>query len=155
MFEIRPMTAADAEAIAAWRYPEPYSFYDWVNDADDLAELLDPSEWGRRYFAADADGRLAGFFVFKVDDRVAGIGLGLRPDLTGGGLGASVLETGMGFAATTFGAESYALTVAAFNLRAIMVYRRAGFQEVARYAHTTNGGVHEFVRLTLSPGRSR
>jgi [ribosomal protein S18]-alanine N-acetyltransferase len=54
------MTAADAEAIAAWRYPEPYSFYDWDQDPDDLAELLDPSGWGRTYFAADEGGRLAG-----------------------------------------------------------------------------------------------
>lgn len=47
------MVAADAEAIAAWRYPDDYSFYDADADADDLAELLDPAEWGRRCFAAD------------------------------------------------------------------------------------------------------
>jgi hypothetical protein len=42
-FTIRPMTAADAHAVAAWRYPGEYSFYD--ADPDDLAELLDPAEW--------------------------------------------------------------------------------------------------------------
>jgi [ribosomal protein S18]-alanine N-acetyltransferase len=52
-FAIRPMTAADAHAIAAWRYPAEYSFYDANADLDDLAELLDPAEWGQRYFAAD------------------------------------------------------------------------------------------------------
>ena len=35
-----PLTQADAEAIAEWRYPEPYSFYDWTADPDDLRELL-------------------------------------------------------------------------------------------------------------------
>jgi [ribosomal protein S18]-alanine N-acetyltransferase len=145
------MTAGDARAIAAWRYPAPYSFYDWERDPDDLAELLDPSEWGRRYFAADVDDGLAGFFVFKLVQGVAEIGLGLRPDLTGVGIGGSFLEAGMHFAAATLGARSFALAVAAFNSRAIAVYDRAGFREVKRYQHLTNGGLHEFVWLTRGP----
>ena len=157
-FVIRPMTAADASAVAAWRYPEPYAFYDWDQDADDLAELLDPSEWGRRYFAADAaDGSLAGLFVFSVNgDGAAEIGLGLRPDLTGRGLGTTFVDAGMRFAADALGARSYALAVAAFNGRAIAVYERCGFREVEQYLHATNGGFHPFVRMTrgpLAPGR--
>jgi len=148
-FVIRPMTAADAQAIAAWRYPEPYSFYDADADPNDLAELLDPSEWGRRYFAADdAAGELAGLFVFKPTDGVVEIGLGLRPDLTGQGLGGGFLRAGMDYAAERLGATGFALAVAAFNRRAITVYERAGFREVRRYAHETGGGVHEFVRMT-------
>ena len=151
-FAIRPMTAADAGEIAAWRYPEPYDFYDSDRDADDLAELLDPSEWGRRYFAADgADGRLAGFFVFKVAGDEAEIGLGLRPDLTGAGRGAAFLDAGLRYAAERFGARRFALAVAAFNARAITVYERAGFRAVERYDHETNGGVHPFVRMTRGP----
>ncbi len=150
-FAIRPMTAADAHAIAAWRYPEPYSFYEWGRDAEDLAELLDPSEWGRRYFASDLAGHgLAGFFVFTPTGDVVEIGLGLRPDLTGRGMGGTYLEAGLRFAAGTFGAERFALAVAAFNARAITVYRRAGFREVERYEHATNGGLHAFVRMTRS-----
>jgi [ribosomal protein S18]-alanine N-acetyltransferase len=148
-FVIRPMTADDAHAIAEWHYPEPYSFYDWDRDPDDLAELLDPSEWGRRYFAADEDaGALAGFFVFTVIDGVAQVGLGLRPDLSGRGIGASFVEAGLHFAFETWGITSYALAVAAFNRRAIAVYERAGFREVRRYEHATNGGLHEFVWMT-------
>jgi [ribosomal protein S18]-alanine N-acetyltransferase len=150
-FVIRPMTAADAHAIAGWRYPEPYSFYDADADPDDLAELLDPSEWGRRYFAADdAAGELAGLFVFKLDEGVVEIGLGLRPDLTGKGLGARFLAAGMDYAAG-LGATDFALAVAAFNRRAITVYERAGFRAVRRYQHETNGGVHEFVWMTRGP----
>jgi ribosomal-protein-alanine N-acetyltransferase len=143
------MTADDAHAIAAWRYADPYSFYDWDRDPGDLAELLDPSEWGRRYFSADdADGELAGFLVIKAAEGVAEIGLGLRPALTGRGLGGAFLDAGLRFAAERFGARSFALAVAAFNLRAITVYERAGFREVRRYEHATNGAVHEFVWMT-------
>src|SRR4051794_26207740 len=104
-FAIRPMTAADARAIAAWRYPDPYAFYNSDADPGDLAELLDPAEWGRRYFAADdLAGELAGLFVFKLADGVAEIGLGLRPGLTGHGLGRGFVEAGMDYAASVLGA---------------------------------------------------
>jgi hypothetical protein len=84
-FVIRPMTATVACAVATWRYPGEYSFYDADADPDDLAELLDPAEWGRCYFAADdlADHTLSGFLMVKLTGPVAEIGLGLRPDLTG------------------------------------------------------------------------
>ena len=146
------MTVGDAQAIAAWRHPEPYSFYDADADPGDLAELLDPSEWGRRYFAADdARGELAGLFVFKLTNRMAEIGLGLRPDLTGQGLGLRFVEAGVDYAATVLGASEFALAVAAFNRRAITVYERAGFRQVRRYRHETNGGIHDFVWMARRP----
>ena len=153
---IGPMTAADAHAVAAWRYPGEYSFYDADADPDDLAELLDPTEWGRRYFAADdkAHHQLAGFLVVKLTGQVAEIGLGLRPDLTGHGLGESFVRTCLRFASTELGAQSYTLAVAAFNHRAITVYQRAGFREVERFEHFTNGGLHAFIRMARSTAES-
>ena len=143
------MTAADAAAVAAWRYPGEYSFYDADADPDDLAELLDPSEWGRRYFAADElDGHtLAGLLVVKLTGAVAEIGLGLRPDLTGQGLGEPFLRACLRFASDALGAQRCTLAVAAFNRRAITVYKRAGFAEVERFEHATNGGLHAFIRM--------
>ena len=151
-FTIRPMTAADAQAVATWRYPGEYSFYNADADPDDLAELLDPAGWGQRYFAADeiTHNELAGSLEVKLTGRVAEIGLGLRPDLTGHGLGESFVRTCLRFASAALGAQSYTLTVAAFNHRAITVYQRAGFQEVERFEHFTNGGLHAFIRMTRS-----
>jgi ribosomal-protein-alanine N-acetyltransferase len=142
------MTADDAHAIATWRYPEPYDFYDSDRDPGDLALLLDPAGWGERYFAADRDHCLAGFFEFTVKDGVVEIGLGLRPDLTGRGLGEAFLAAGLEFAAPRFEASGYALAVAAFNRRAITVYERAGFREIRRYDHLTGGAIHEFIWMT-------
>jgi ribosomal-protein-alanine N-acetyltransferase len=151
-FVIRPMTESDAYAVATWRYPAEYAFYDADADPEDLAELLNPAEWGRRYFVADNDeSELVGFFVFKIADEVAEIGLGLRPDLTGVGLGGSFLATGMQFVAEHFGVRGYTLAVAAFNDRAITVYQRAGFKLTDRYNHSTNGGIHAFVRMVWEP----
>jgi ribosomal-protein-alanine N-acetyltransferase len=149
-FAVRSMTAADAHAIAAWRYPGEYAFYDADADPDDLAELLDPAEWGHRYFAVDElrQRELAGFVTVKLTGRVAEIGLGLRPDLTGHGLGESFVRACLRFASAALGARRYTLAVAAFNRRAITVYQRAGFQEAERFQHATNGGLHTFIRMT-------
>jgi len=149
------MTAGDAQVIAGWRYPGQYSFYDADADQGDLAELLDPAEWGHRYFAADETTRdgLAGFVVVKLAYRVAEIGLGLRPDLTGAGLGQSFTYACLRFAAEVLGAESYTLSVAAFNHRAITVYERAGFRTVEHFDHFTNGAFHPFIRMARGPVR--
>lgn len=151
-FAIRDMTDADARAVAAWQYEGEYAFYNAEADADDLAELLDPGEWGRRYFSAvDGDEALVGFLVFTVSGVIVDIGLGLRPDLIGQGLGQDFVAAGLRFAAERYGNPSFGLAVAAFNKRAITVYQRAGFEEAQRYLHETNGDVHLFVRMVRGP----
>jgi [ribosomal protein S18]-alanine N-acetyltransferase len=149
-FEPRPMTQADAEAIARWHYPEPYSFYDPAADAADLAELLDPEARGDEYVSVDDDtGELVGFFQFKRRPTAIEIGLGLRPDRTGRGLGGAFLDAGLREATAQFGPTWIALAVASFNRRAIAVYERAGFVAVRTYLHPTNGGEWEFLEMEL------
>ena len=50
------MSQSDAEAIAAWRYPDEYSFYDLTADPHDLAEILDPQARAGQYVAVDGFG---------------------------------------------------------------------------------------------------
>ena len=88
--------------------------------------------------------------MVKLTGRAAEIGLGLRPDLAGHGLGEPFVRSCLRFAATELGAQSYTLAVAAFNRRAITVYKRAGFQEAERFEHFTNGGPHAFIRMARS-----
>jgi ribosomal-protein-alanine N-acetyltransferase len=140
----------DAEAIAEWHYPEPYSFYDWTADPGDLRELLDPALRGEAYWAVrDGTDELVGYFSFKPkDEQTVEIGLGLRPDLTGRGLGGSFLAAGLEFALTRFEPARFVLSVATFNERAIKVYERAGFSRERIYMHSTNGGEWEFLEMS-------
>ncbi len=149
-FRFRAMTQTDAEQIARWHYPEPFSFYDASADANDLAELLDPALRGDDYASVeDEAGELVGFFQFKLRPEAIEVGLGLRPDLTGRGLGRSFLEAGLRELRSRFGPSRIVLAVATFNQRAITVYERAGFASVRTYLHSTNGGEWEFVEMEL------
>src|SRR4051794_39830193 len=97
------MDAEKAEAIAAWRDGGGDAFYDWVNDPGDLAELLEPGNWNGMYHAAlDEGGELVGIVQTIHEDGVVEIGLGLRPDLTGRGLGGGFLEACLAFARERF-----------------------------------------------------
>jgi len=145
------MAQEDAEAVAGWRYPEPFSFYDWTADQDDLAELLDADLRGEAYFAVEDDeGQLVGYFSFKPEGRTLVVGLGLRPDLTGRGLGGGFFAAGLDYGRERFAPERFSLAVATFNERAIKVYERAGFERARVYMHETNGGEWEFVEMYRS-----
>ena len=148
-FRFRTMTQADANAIALWHYPEPFSFYDWSADPNDLAELLSPALRADVYSSVeDENGELAGFFAFKRNaPGTVEVGLGLHPDRTGRGLGRAFLEAGLEYARSRFEPERFVLSVATFNRRAITVYERAGFVAVRVYMHSTNGGEWEFVEM--------
>jgi ribosomal-protein-alanine N-acetyltransferase len=147
--DIRPMSQHEALVIAAWRYEPPYSFYDWTADADDLAELLGKETREGKYFSAlRADDELVGWFGFSREGGCVDLGLGLRPDLTGRGLGLAYLEAGLVFAGQRFKPGRFRLSVATFNERAIRVYGRAGFSPLRTFDHATNGGIHRFLELT-------
>ena len=115
----RQMDDADAREISGWRYEPPYDFYDPTADPADLAELLDPERRRDTYFSVVAEeNRLVGFFQFEGKDETVDVGLGLRPDLTGRGLGAEFVLSGLAFARGRFSPE-----------------------------HETNGGEHEFLSM--------
>jgi [ribosomal protein S18]-alanine N-acetyltransferase len=152
----RVMSQADAVEISGWHYQAPYDFYDATADADDLAELLDPELRAGNYLAAvDRGGAVVGFAQLVAEGGTVDVGLGLRPDLTGRGLGAAFLESVLSEARSRHAPKRFTLSVAAFNRRAITVYERAGFVTVRRHQHATNGGVHEFVTMARTGAAER
>lgn len=147
-YTFQPMTEEAAREVAHWHYDGIYAFYDMGQDPEDLAELLDPANWQDCYYAVrDGVGTLIGFFCFTRDAQTMEIGLGLRPDLTGRGLGPSFLEAGLTYARERFYAVTFRLSVAAFNQRAIQVYQRAGFRIVREFPWQTNGGEYPFLEM--------
>jgi ribosomal-protein-alanine N-acetyltransferase len=75
------------------------------------------------------------------------VGLGLRPNLTGQGLGLEYLRAGLEFARERFSPWRFTLSVATFNERAIEVYERAGFWRGGVYTHHTHGADYPFLAM--------
>jgi ribosomal-protein-alanine N-acetyltransferase len=147
-YQFKQMEDEEATHISRWHYEPPYNFYDATSDPDDLQELLDPRRRKDAYFSVfDDDEVLVGFFQFERAGKTVDVGLGMRPDLTGKGLGVEYLLAGLEFARRRYSPERFTLSVATFNERAILVYERAGFRRGNEYMHNTNGGEYLFLSM--------
>jgi ribosomal-protein-alanine N-acetyltransferase len=148
VYRFIPLSEEDARAILDWHYPEPYGFYDPACDPDDAALILDAAYRKRHLRAAhDASGTLCGCLELHPAAGTVEVGLGLRPEDTGRGLGGAFLADALAYARSTLKPRTFRLFVADFNRRAITVYERAGFLAVGRETRHLLGRDWEFVRM--------
>jgi ribosomal-protein-alanine N-acetyltransferase len=137
-----------AQEVEEWHYEPPWDFYDLASDPEDLAANRDPARNGHRRAVLGEDGRLEAFWYFDRHGDVTEVGIGLRPDLTGHGLGESFLNAQLEYAASEWTPATLRLFVASWNERAIRLYERVGFREVAReMRHFELVGDHEFIQM--------
>lgn len=136
------MTPDFAADIATWRYDPPYDCYDMTGV--DPGFLTDPVNG---YFALVSRGVLIGFRSFGADGQVPGgryddsaldTGGGLRPNLTGKGLGREAIATGLEFGRRRYAPAAFRVTVATFNLRALRVVESLGFELTDRFNASTD-----------------
>lgn len=155
-FTFSLMTESDAWAIMRWQYGPPYELYDAAPEdvPEEVRELLKPEHAYHAVF--DDQAGLVGYCCFGSDAQVPGgdyseaaldLGLGLRPDLTGQGLGLSFLQAILDFARREFDPPAFRLTVATFNRRAIRLYEQAGFQPSHTFMSDTQPHSHEFSQM--------
>jgi [ribosomal protein S18]-alanine N-acetyltransferase len=124
---IRPISVADTNAIMGWRYDAPYNTYE-VNE-------LISADAG--YWAVVRRDELIGYCCFGREGRVEGVaeepgtidvGYGMRPDLTGHGLGPSFVGRIVAFAQDEFMPERLRLLILDWNVRSRRVAEALGFQ---------------------------
>jgi ribosomal-protein-alanine N-acetyltransferase len=161
-----PMTNKFARTmIAAWKYDDQYAIYDYDLKA---AHILNAKKWGQGVFAVlDQQGELVGeltteFFdqngdyiayndlsAAKLRDAEMWIGFGLKPQLTGQGLGAGFVTACVEFSLERYGYQGkyVKLGVAAFNQRAIKVYERVGFRVFQRAVGKIGGQELPVLRM--------
>jgi RimJ/RimL family protein N-acetyltransferase len=146
--KIEEWNEAYGHEVVTWHYEHPYDFYDLASDPDDAAAMADPARAKHRRGVLGDDGRLDAFLWFDWHGDVVEVGIGLRPDLTGRGLGESFMRAQLEYASQEWQPATFRLFVAAWNERAIRLYERLGFHEVARETRRFElAGVHEFIRM--------
>lgn len=150
VFRFKPLRWADARAIGAWHYAPPYDSYDlgqwYMVSLVLLRPLLIPLGY-EVYSVWSEEGELVGTFMYTKLGRVIELGLAMRPDLTGKGLGLEFMRAGMAFAKQRFSPASFRLDVATFNQRALKVYERAGFIPGKTFWQRTSRGRREFLEM--------
>lgn len=153
-FIIEKMSQKDALEIANnWKYPAPYDFYDMTADREDYEEIIDSNQRGDYYFTLTKNGNLIGFFCIYPYEETEGefeYGVGLRPDLTGKGLGTEYNRIMLDYVKKTFKPKKIWLAVADFNQRALAVYERVGFNFESQKKQATNGSIYSFTVMSLS-----
>ncbi len=147
-FHFVPMAETYARQILTWHYAPPYDFYNpdpTTIEADVFGVFLNPAY--RYYAVLDHHGNLIAHRCFGKDAQVPGgdyradaldMGGGLRPTLTGRGLGPYVIRAAMEFARTTFAPNAFRTTVAAWNTRALRACANVGYQPVHTFQSPSN-----------------
>ena len=155
-YVITKMALEHAKHVVTWQYESIYARYNMDNSPEDIAELMDGT-----YYAVCLQNELVGYFCFGANAQVkAGkelglyddkhaidIGLGMRPDLTGKGLGYNFVRLGMAFAYENFGVQSLRLSVASFNQRAKRLYESVGFKEKQSFINGVNEQATPFILM--------
>ena len=157
-YQLEPMTEDEAGAVLTWRYEPPYDVYNVETAFADEAvrEFLRPEY---AYHAIRTpEGELVGFCCYGPDARVPGgeydepaldVGIGLRPDLTGRGLGPRILDAVLDNGREKYAPAAFRTTVATFNERSRRLFEGAGFEPERTFRTQGNRGGDEWVQLRL------
>lgn len=142
----RAMNRTFATEIARWRYEPPYDVYGYADD-DVEATIAYLTKKENQFYAVLSEDELVGFRSFGEDGRVSGgnydesrldTGGGLRPELTGKGIGPNIIEQGLAFGSLAFGTQRFRVTIADFNLRAKRACEKLGFRPSESFARTSD-----------------
>ncbi|SHJ82454.1 Ribosomal protein S18 acetylase RimI [Clostridium cavendishii DSM 21758] len=151
---IEPMNYDGAKQISKWIYKEPYSIYSMDGSENCISELLN----GTYFLVSDEENNIIGYYCFgesaqvPVENKfgvynckdIIDIGLGIKPNLCGQGIGLEFLSNGLNFANNKLSVKRIRLTVAAFNQRAIKVYKSAGFEKINSFVRISETEEVEF-----------
>lgn len=136
LYIIRPLSEENAREIATWRYDQPYNLYDLSQE--NIQGLLDPEF--RYHQVLDSGGKLIGYCCYGLDARVPGgeyrlvepevldLGVGLKPSLTGKGLGVLFVQSVLDYGALTYQPQLFRATIAGFNQRSLRTFQNLGFK---------------------------
>ncbi|MBD3922098.1 GNAT family N-acetyltransferase [Paenibacillus sp. PR3] len=147
-FRFVPMSREHAQELCSWRYEPPFDLYGWSDfgrmEAEGI-EFGDPDIRSQQYAAVlNEESHMIGFVQLFPLLGVTRLGLGLRPDRCGQGLGAAFALAAAEEAIRRAPQDEIDLEVLTWNQRAIRAYQKAGFHITDTYVRPTPTGEAEF-----------
>lgn len=147
-FHVVPMEISHAEDISEWNYEAPYNIYEWMpwSQMEALGiEFGDPELRRNQYVSVvNEQGILCGFAQLFPMEGVVRLGIGMRPELCGHGLGHIFMEAIVQAALTRYPEREIDLEVLTWNQRAIRTYQKCGFTITDTYERRTPTGNKPF-----------
>lgn len=147
---LRPLTADDAAAIAAWpAYPAEFAELDYALRRQGwLAEFRGQPQ--ATLFAAELSGDLIAFTLLAMDAAgAAEFRIALHPAWAARGWGGRIAELTLQFGFADCRLQRIHLIVRQSNQRAIALYRRLGFVDQGACCRDVNGRATAFFRMEL------
>jgi ribosomal-protein-alanine N-acetyltransferase len=136
-----PTDETSAREFLTWKYEAPYEIYnyDLANFEKDLAYHIDPVN---NLYSMYHNDELIGYCSFGRDARVPGgdyseeaidIGLMIKPELTGQGLGTGFVANIIQHAADAYKPSKLRVTILDSNKRAMRVWEKNGFHRTQSF----------------------
>jgi [ribosomal protein S18]-alanine N-acetyltransferase len=151
----RPADEESAREFLEWRYKPPYDIYNCPPDQMEASIQYNVDPRNNVYAMFAQDEGLIGYCSYGRDAQVPGgdyreealdIGLMIKPEMTGQGLGTvfarEVIQNGI----SRYDPGTMRVTIAAFNRRAIRTWEKNGFQQTQTFKRSRDG--MEFVIMT-------
>ncbi|ULO07472.1 GNAT family N-acetyltransferase [Paenibacillus sp. 19GGS1-52] len=147
-FHVVPMEIRHAKDICEWIYKPPYNIYGWMPWEQMQAlniEFGDPQLRQEQYVSVINDQEiLCGFAQLFPMEGVVRLGIGMRPDLCGHGLGHLFVGSIVEAALKRYPEREIDLEVLTWNQRAVLTYRKCGFTITDTYERRTPTGDKPF-----------
>ena len=136
-----PTDEKSAREFLTWNYEPPYEIYNYDPEHfdRDLAYHLDPAN---NIYTMYRDGELIGYCSFGRDAQVPGgdygkdaidIGMMIKPELTGQGLGTEFVANIVQHTKERYNPKTLRVTILESNLRAKRVWKKNGFQQTGSF----------------------
>lgn len=158
-YSLSALTEQNAREICSWRYPGEYSVYnfsDWETVMENGWDLSIKEKREAEYVAVLQTDELNLKAVLIAYGRISTIhnttyiGIGLKPECCGLGLGAGIMNLLLATAKEKMPNQIIAVEVREFNKRALACYKKIGFSEKDRYRKKTLMGEDAFIYLEYS-----
>ncbi|MNO29326.1 Acetyltransferase (GNAT) family protein [compost metagenome] len=147
-FYVVPMDVTHAAEICQWIYKPPYNIYGWMSWEQMEAlgvEFGDPQLRSEQYVSVvNGQGILCGFAQLFPMVGVVRLGIGMRPDLCGHGMGHLFMNAVVKEALERYPDREIDLEVLTWNQRAIRAYQKSGFTITDTYERRTPTGDKPF-----------